>query len=285
MINKLSIGTAQFGMVYGISNKKGKVSQPLINEILNFGINNNIRSIDTAKSYSDSEKKIGEYIKNHDAKFWDITTKVEHLNISLKAQLNDSENNLGCKPTTILAHSINLYQKDSFQKQIKELKQKKIIMKTGVSVYSNNDILKALRNPQFLDVIQLPINILDTRLIKKGALKKINSLGIEIHARSIFLQGLLYLSKFELESRFKGVIKSLNYLRDIIKKEDLTLAEYSLLFVASRKEITKVVIGVESLVQLEEHYNTLNKNVDPKIFSEALVLDFDDELILNPSLW
>ena len=95
----------------------------------------------------------------------------------------------------------------------------------------------------------------------------------------------MYLSKNELGIRFKSVIQSLNYLKSIIKKEDLTLAEYSLLFVASRKEITKVVIGVENLVQLKEHYSTLQKNVDPKIFFDALLLDFDDELILNPSLW
>ena len=86
-----------------------------------------------------------------------------------------------------------------------------------------------------------------------------------------------------MDSRFNGVNKSLQFLRDILKKEDLTLAEFSLLFVAGRKEITKVVIGVENLVQLKEHCKTLKKNVDPKIFSEALELDFDDESILNPS--
>ena len=285
MINKLSVGTAQFGFGYGIDHKNLQVSQPMINQILNFCSKNNIKSIDTAKSYCSSEKNIGEYFKNHNYKGWDITTKIDHIKEPIKDQLVNSKEKLKCKPSTLLAHSINLYKMESFQKQIKELKQENIELKTGVSVYTNDDIEKALEYQENLDVIQLPLNILDTRLIRKGVLKKINSLSIEIHARSIFLKGLLYLSKFELDSRFKGAVKSLNFLKNILKKENLTLAEYSLLFVASRKEITKVVVGIENLVQLKEHCNTLRKHVDSKIFFEALALDFNDEYILNPSLW
>ena len=96
---------------------------------------------------------------------------------------------------------------------------------------------------------------------------------------------MFYLSEFELESRFKGAVESLNFLKDVLKKENLTLPEYSLLFVASRKEITKVVVGIENLTQLKEHCNTLKKHFDSRIFFEALKLDFNDELILNPSLW
>ena len=285
MINKLSIGTAQFGFDYGINDKNQQVSQQMITQILNFCSRKNIRSLDTAKSYYDSELNIGKYFKNHSCKGWDITTKVDHLREPIKDQLVNSEKKIKSRPSTILAHSIDLFKTKSFQNQTKDLKQKNTELKIGVSVYTNNEIKRALEHKENLDVIQLPLNILDNRLIKKGALKKINSLGIEVHARSIFLKGLLYLSKNELGIRFKSVIQSLNYLKSIIKKEDLTLAEYSLLFVASRKEITKVVIGVENLVQLKEHYSTLQKNVDPKIFFDALLLDFDDELILNPSLW
>ena len=285
MINKISIGTAQFGFGYGLDHKNLPVSQPKINQIFNFCSKNNIKSIDTAKSYGSSEKNIGEYFKNHNFKGWNVTTKFGHIDEPLKDQLVSSIEKLKVKPSTILAHSINLYQMESFQDQIKELKQENINLKTGVSVYTSDDIEKALQFQENLDVIQLPLSILDTRLIRKGLLKKINSLNIEIHARSIFLKGLFYLSEIELESRFKGAVESLNFLKNVLKKENLTLPEYSLLFVASRKEITKVVVGIENLTQLKEHCNTLKKHFDSRIFFEALKLDFNDEFILNPSLW
>ena len=70
-INKISIGTAQFGFDYGISNKKGIVRYQEILKILNFAKQNNIKSIDTAYLYGKSEK----YLGNYNLDKWEITTK------------------------------------------------------------------------------------------------------------------------------------------------------------------------------------------------------------------
>ena len=79
MINKLSIGTAQFGFDYGMNNKNLQVSQSMINKILRYCSKKKIRSLDTAKSYYDSEKNIGEYFKSHNNEGWDVTTKIDHM--------------------------------------------------------------------------------------------------------------------------------------------------------------------------------------------------------------
>ena len=80
MIEKLSIGTAQFGLDYGINNKVGCLGQNEINKILDIAYKNNIRSIDTAKAYGKSEERVGNFLKSKNHK-WEIVTKINNLDI------------------------------------------------------------------------------------------------------------------------------------------------------------------------------------------------------------
>ena len=80
--NKIAIGTAQFGLDYGIANQNGKVNANEIRSILNFAHENNINTLDTAKAYGSSEKSIGNYLKLTE-KNWYIITKVSDSNQSV----------------------------------------------------------------------------------------------------------------------------------------------------------------------------------------------------------
>ena len=284
MLSKLSIGSAQFGMKYGLNNCEGEVNQSEVNHILDLAIKSGITSIDTARAYGNSEKKLGNYLQNSKGQ-WDVITKISDLNISIENQIIDSTNNLGQKPTTVLAHSYDLWVNDIFQDQINEIKEKNSIEKIGLSLYHNEEIEEVLKNFKNVDVIQLPINILDTRLIKNGIIKRIYENGIEIHARSIFLQGMFFLSQEEIKKKFDDVYEAINFLKKIIKDQNINLAEYSLLFVLNLRYISKVIIGIDSKMQLKENIFTINKTIDPEIFKTALSLNYDNEYILNPSKW
>ena len=96
---------------------------------------------------------------------------------------------------------------------------------------------------------------------------------------------MFFMSEVELSSRFKDVVEPINYLKEIIQDENISLAEYSLLFVSSLDAVSKIIIGIESFEQLVKNINTLNKKVNEDIFIDALSLNFDDEFILNPRLW
>lgn len=284
MKNKLSIGTAQFGLDYGINNKIGRVNQKSVNKILDFAYRNKIRSIDTAKSYGKSENKIGEYIKHQDG-HWNITTKISDIEQPLEKQIIDSKFKLGIQPGVILAHSSKLFFDKNFQGQVEILKNKKLISKVGLSVYTNDEISFVLKNYYNVDVIQLPLNILDTRLLKNGVLEELQKMNIEVHVRSIFLQGLLFMSESQLKVKFEEAIKPINYLKEIIKDQNINLAEFSLLFVSNLDFVNKIVIGIDSYHQLVKNLNTLQKKVSSSIFNDALELNFDNENILNPALW
>ena len=281
---KIAIGTVQFGLDYGIANQNGKVNANEIRSILNFAHENNINTLDTAKAYGDSEKSIGNYLKLK-KKTWYIITKISNSDKNLIEQILDSKEKLTVLPTIILAHSANLFLDPMFQSKLQETKDKKLVHSIGVSLYSEEEINQVLDSKIKPDVIQLPLNILDTRLYRCGVLSKLFDREIEIHVRSAFLQGLFYLSKAELEDGFEDVIPYLEKLKSISTDIGLTLSELSLLWLVSLKEVSKIIIGVDNVNQLKTHLDTLKKNVDSSVFEEALSIYYENENILNPSLW
>jgi aryl-alcohol dehydrogenase-like predicted oxidoreductase len=283
-MNKIAIGTAQFGMPYGINNRNGQVHGDEITAILDLAWENGIDTLDTAKAYG-SEESIGCYLKRHQNTVWDIITKISDSDIKVTDQVRDSTEKLTIQPSVVLAHSAGLFCGEAFQNELVEAKNAQTIIKLGVSLYREDEISQVLESAFKPDVIQLPINMLDTRLYRCGVLSKLFDREIEIHVRSAFLQGLFYLSKAELEDSFKDVIPYLEKLKSISADIGLTLSELSLLWLVNLKEVSKVIIGVDNVNQLKNHLDTLQKNVDSSVFEEALSLQYENEKILNPSLW
>ncbi len=283
-IKKLAIGTAQFGMNYGIANTNGQIKQHQIDLILELASKNGIFTLDTAKCYGDSEENIGKSLQKSNLK-WEVVTKITDLNKNIIEQFWDSEKKLSVQPSIILAHSIDIFLSPTFQKQIQDLKQNGLINKLGVSVYSDEEIKKAIQSDLKPQIIQLPINILDTSLYDNGTLQKLYNANIQIHARSVFLQGLFYLSKDQLKNRFNELLVPIEKLKSISKEYNLTLSELSLLWLLSLKEINKVIIGIDNTKQLKMHLSTVCKNVNSSIFDEALKIRYNNSKLLNPSLW
>ena len=284
LTNKLAIGTVQFGLDYGIANQNGQVNANEMLSILDFAYENDINTLDTANAYGNSEKSIGKYLKQTE-KTWSVITKVSDSNQSINVQIQDSIEKLTVRPTFVLAHSAKLFLDPVFQVELQEAKDNELIQSIGVSLYNEKEINQVLESKFQPEVVQMPMNILDTRLYRYGVLDKLFERGIEIHIRSAFLQGLFYLSKTDLEARFKDVAPYLEKLKSISVEAGLTISELSLLWLVNLKEVNKVVIGIDNVNQLKTHLETLKKDVDCAVFEEALSIHYENENILNPSLW
>lgn len=282
---KLAIGTAQFGMPYGIANQNGQVQQDEITDILDLARENGISTLDTAKAYGTSEKAIGNYLKNCPKQSWEINTKISDRKTKISQQLQDSTEKLTICPTSVMAHSTELFLEDTFQIELEGVKKEQFMRKFGVSLYNEDEIDRVLASDFKFDIIQLPLNILDTRLYRSRMLTRLYEKDIEIHIRSAFLQGLFYLPDAELNKRFPVALPYLQKLKSIAGKAGLTLAELSLLWLVSLEEVSKVVIGVDTTSQLKAHLQTLEKIVDADVFEEALSVHYENETVLNPSLW
>ena len=284
-VHKLAIGTAQFGMDYGITNRNGQVHADEISAILDSACFNGINTIDTAKAYGISEKRIGDYIQQRPESSWNIITKLSENKKNVAQQIESSTKKLNVCPSIVLAHSTDFFLDYEIQKELAELKDKQSTGKFGVSLYNEVEINQVMESTIKPDVIQLPLNILDTRLYRREVISRLFDKDIEIHVRSVFLQGLFYLPEVELESRFSDAVPHLTKLKSVAASGGLTLAELSLLWLVSLKEVCKVIIGVDNAAQLKAHLETLKKKVDPAVFEEAMSIHYENETILNPSLW
>ena len=161
------------------------------------------------------------------------------------------------------------------------LKQQGLVKKIGVSVYNNQQIDYVLDNFS-IDLIQLPINILDQRLINDESLVKLKKHNVEIHARSVFLQGLLLMPIDTIPSWFNPIKDALKLFHKQAKKQNLTKLQLALGFVQRLTEIDKVVVGVNSLQQLREIIDASSVKVNTAELSNIAI---NNSIFLNPSNW
>ena len=293
MINqkKIILGTAQFGSHYGITNKVGEVKCSEVSKIIEEANNNGVNFFDTAPIYGNAEKKLGKYL-NKNSNIITKITEIEDEEINdkgLKAISNvffNSLKNLKLnKIYCLLIHS----RKDIYKKNnhllinfLKDLKKNKIVKKIGISIYEKQDFEKIITifKP---DVVQLPISIADQRLLEKNYLRHIKNMGIEIHARSIFLQGILISRYNRLPMNLSSIKDYLFQFNTKLKVNKITPIQACLSFIHSIKEIDKIIVGANSLKEFKEILkNNKKKDLNANFYNQ---FKLNDSNILNPVNW
>jgi hypothetical protein len=284
---KIALGTVQFGMHYGIGNQTGQVDQENTTNILNYAQSAGIDTIDTAICYGESEQFLGEA----NMKGWKIITKLPKVpsacpDISdwVNEQVKDSLSRLKVPNLSgLLLHCpdqlLNSKGK-SLWYSLQELKKSGIVEKIGFSIYdpSELDSLWPIFKP---DLVQSPYNILDRRLATSGWMKRLSEAGVEIHIRSVFLQGLLLMSEKKRPNNFNRWSKVWKVWYEWLQDNNLTPLQGSLAFVQSDPRISRIIVGIDTLSQLEEIL--LAKSTWVTNFPEELsILDRD---LLEPSRW
>tara|TARA_A100001015_G_scaffold12778_1_gene15040 strand:- start:2119 stop:3462 length:1344 start_codon:yes stop_codon:yes gene_type:complete len=280
---KIIIGTAQFLDNYGINRVKSKLSDVTKKSILTNSLSNKFIYFDTSNAYSTYDK---------------IFKSINGQKIILKIYITKNNQNFKKSIETI----VKLYKEkfnikkfyaimihNDFEPEDKNLKifykflillkEKKITKKIGISIYNFKKILKIINKYKF-DIIQCPFSIIDQRLLENRLLNKLKKKKIEIHVRSIFLQGLLYKNKFN--SYFaKKVSKILNY-RKWVKLNSMSIFKSALYFVLNYPMIDKLVIGIENKNQINELKKVL-KNY--KYIKYPARFKSNDLKLINPHNW
>ena len=259
---KLILGTANLCTKYG--NKAPYINEAKSKNLLNFAYKKKIKILDISSGY-DCYKAL---VKQYNFKNWKISFKISKKNIdNLKTsiEVEDFIKNLLIlfkkkKIEYFLFHN----SKDIFSRKGKIIfdvlrKFKKInkIGKIGVSVYSNSEIIRLLKKYK-INIIQAPFNIFDQRLNEIKLLKILKKQKIEIHARSIFLQGILIDKKLVSKKIFKFI--EMHKWYDFLKKNNLNSISEILNFTNQHKFINKIIFGVRSTKQLKEILDTKIKD-------------------------
>jgi len=288
---KIALGSAQFGMDYGLSNKHGKSKKYEVSKILKYAHSQGVGLIDTAPSYGDSENILGNLIHKYDFKIVTKTPKFDGNSIDNfhSIQLNEafykSLDNLDKQRVYgLLVHSCDDLLKpggELLYKKMQELKKIGMVEKIGVSVYSSLQINSVIDRFN-IDIIQLPINIFDQQLLVDGSLEKLKNKNIEIHARSVFLQGLLLMDPLEIPQYFLPIQDKIKMFSNTAKSLSLSKLELALNYVNEISEIDKIVIGVNKFKQFDELLNAKQIKINPNDFIENSI---NHTQYTHPMLW
>lgn len=282
--NRLALGTATFGLDYGINNATGKISSGEINNILFYANEKGINTLDTASVYGDSEKNIGLHLKY--LKFNIISKLPDCKNNDVKKYFCKTLENL--KQERIygyLIHSFDSYKKDkNIWKELIKLKSEGKVEKIGFSVYYPEDIRIFLNDGNIPDLIQVPYNVFDRRF--ENYFTQLKELDIEIHARSVFLQGLVFKTSENLPDYFLKVREKISLINNLSEKLDISISDLCLCFVLLNEYINNIVIGFDNIEQLKVLINASSKIDKVKnVYDELEELKEDDENIILPFKW
>lgn len=287
-VPRMMLGTAQFGMPYGIANQKGQPSKNEVYKIIKHAHESGYNQYDTASAYGESEKTLG--LIFNDLKITSsvfVSTKIKPLNKEVRESSKKSKNaiikSLDYSLKRLKINCINnvLFHNEEDALHIEVLEKQKELgkcKKIGVSYTKYSKTLSDLILNDKIEVLQIPINIMDQRLYDKKILNYCTKKNIQIYIRSIFLQGILTMENNKIPSNLKG-LKPLHLIySNIAKKSGFSLKEIALRAMFNLG-FSNLVIGNESLEQLKENISLFKKGPLPNQLIKTLK---DQHLEIKP---
>lgn len=284
---KLALGTAQFGMKYGVANKEGRLPDFVVEKILSAAKAHHIDTLDTAAAYGTSEQTLGRAgvhgfnivskLPPRGSECSDVTSWViESVESSLK-KLNETS-----LYGFLLHRPLELLSPDGKRmfEALLALKKQGLIQRLGISVYGPEELDKLSPHYDF-DLVQAPMNLLDRRMIESGWLTRLKQQGTEVHVRSAFLQGLLLMPAIDRPPYFKPWSRLFDCFDSWLRTNELLPLEGCLGFLNKQPEVDKIVVGVDSVEQLSEIVDAANTQITeiPESLQSA------EPALINPALW
>jgi len=285
-MSKIALGTAQFGMAYGATNNFPPPSLDDVGEILEFAIDNNVRHLDTAASYGDSEEILGKIGVSN----FVVTTKLPHIGNSpivaknwVELQIEGSLKRLRLDTiSTVLFHNCDDLlggNGDLLWSELSAIKAVGTISKIGVSVYDEDELAKVLERYK-IDVVQVPCNILDSRFRRSDLLDTLINRNIQIQVRSIFLQGVLiaepltrpqYFHQFNeyLEPWDTWIAQNKIDARSacFTSVDQFGYADFALIGVGSKSQLSELLVARQTTVNLDKDFSCPElRLIDPRFW-------------------
>lgn len=251
LASRLALGTAQFGLDYGINNTAGRPDDTTVDAILRTAHGAGLALIDTAAAYGDSESRLGSWLDGKGTALFQIVTKVAAGTAEqVQQRLRDSLARLR-QPSV---YGVLFHQFSSFRENpdawaaLRAAQAVGLVQRIGVSLYHPQEAEWLLAHQPDVSLVQVPFNVLDQRFAR--LLPKLQQRGVEVHVRSAFLQGLLLREAAALPAFFAPLAPKITRLRALAQEAEVPLAALLLLFAASAPGVSRAVIGVDTPANL-----------------------------------
>lgn len=279
MLEKLGLGTVQFGQAYGVSNQHGQVPKEEAGVILTQAAGAGIRLLDTAANYGEAES----ILASLDTSPFRIVTKTASLAHGLESVLARARQSAAAlRADTLLVHAasdLTGHEGETLWRALQDLRNEGAFRKIGISAYVADDPV-GLAERFHPDVMQIPFSLLDQRLLRDGGLARLKRLGVEVHVRSLFLQGLLFLE--ELPAKLRPAAAHLGQVRAKLREAGTTPLAAALGFALMQPDIAFGLVGVTSAKELDDIIAAAKQ---PLPWLDWGSFALEDETVLTPSLW
>lgn len=284
---KLTLGTVQFGLDYGVSNSAGRTPPEEVRRILAAARSAGIDALDTAAAYGQSEAVLGEIgVEN-----WHVVSKVPPWRDSagdggrwVDSHLRRSLDRLGRQRLdALLLHRAEDILKpggDAIVAALRQARDDGRVGRIGYSIYAP-DQLPALLAAMPPDLVQAPLNVLDQRLLASGWLDRLHDVGIEVHTRSAFLQGLLLMAPAARPPAFARWRERWRAWDACVAGHGGSAPAACLGFLKACPGIGRIVIGVDHTAHLEQLLAAWAAAVPV----DAAALACTDTQLIDPSKW
>ena len=284
-MNRIVLGGAQLGLPYGILNGGETLSREEVARILDTAVDHGIDSIDTAIAYGQSESIIGETSQNR----FNIISKLPPLPVDISnvsewvhSQVQGSLSRLKCTSLeALLLHrpqDLTGAQGAELYAAIGSLMAEKMIHRFGVSIYSPDD-LEGIIGTFDIQVVQAPLNVFDRRIL--GVTNQLSALNIEVHVRSVFLQGVLIANPINRPQRFEPWSEHFALFDEWVRSSGVSAMACCMGFALQQPGIAKLVIGTTSAESLDEIMNSIPNSV----LEVPTHLQSSVEQLIDPRIW
>jgi aryl-alcohol dehydrogenase-like predicted oxidoreductase len=290
LADRLVLGTVQFGLAYGVSHKDGAVPAGEVGRILDLAWQSGARTLDTAAAYGESERVIGSFdasagfgvitktvpIRAAELGESDVATVEEGFRTSLEKLRRRSVD-------ALLVHNVHNLQGPmgaALWSRLERMRDEGAVTRIGISVYDVSEAEQALeRFP--IEIVQLPLNVFDQKAVRHGGLERLAARGVVIHARSVFLQGLLLMEPSDLPANVRRAAPMIERWRAECARAGASPLAAALAFVLAQPAVVKLVLGVHSRDHLSAYLAALGQPVALPWASFAC----EDPAVIDPRTW
>jgi aryl-alcohol dehydrogenase-like predicted oxidoreductase len=257
---EICMGTAQFGLSYGITNAEGQVPESEVAQLLLKASSCGIRWLDTAHAYGDAEAVLGRNLpQGHDFRVISKLSAQPQPAFTAK-NLDEWEQafHISCERIGLESLDVFLLHEAAdlrkpganyLEEWLIGLRSRGLVQRLGVSIYTADDLVGVSHH--LLDVVQLPLSLFDQRLLDDGTVGGLRDSGVAIHARSLFLQGLLLTPADQWPGWCGNEIrKHQQALEALALDRNCHLIDLALGFAQAQTDLEAVVLGLCSVQEL-----------------------------------
>lgn len=262
MTDRLTLGSAQFGAPYGLTNSIGQLGDESVQSIVAEAWNSGWRTLDTAPAYGNSQIRLGGLV---DLSGWRVITKLSRLSPAtplrdaerhLQSELHQSLTDLGIDHFHgLLAHDPDAFvgpHARAYQKVLTSALDQRITDRIGISAYEDSQVAIAARYIPALGIIEIPVNVINPDMASSAAVLAAWARGASVYARSVFLQGALLAATANLPAALEPIQDRMIHFQESCTRAGYTFVEGALGFVMTQAYVSRAVVGLTTTEELTE---------------------------------